>query len=146
KMARLIKLIPAPGSTVEASSLSSSDSLSQSDDPLQQHGQSHQHESPPVVAPDETTLSHCMTMVLLLRLLLLEEPSLSSFSAYNARGTHYGTGSLLLSADHHSLSQRLFGMKLTISEIHALQTQRQSTCCSLRQQEQRPLQSQSQSL
>jgi len=82
-----------------------SDSL----DDLQHH---HHH----TVAPEESMLHLCMTMVILLRILLLED----AFS--NPRASHaYGASHHALSLEHQA---DRFGIQLSIAEIHALQTQR----------------------
>lgn len=68
--------------------------------------------------PEESMLRLCMTMVILLRMLLLED----AFS--NPRGSHaYGASHHGLSLEHHA---DRFGIQLSMAEIHALQTQRYS--------------------
>ncbi|KAI1317908.1 RNA polymerase II mediator complex subunit [Mortierella claussenii] len=77
-------------------------------------------------SPDESTLRLCLTMVVLLRLLLLED----AFS--NPRASHvYGASHHSLSMEHHA--HRL-GIPLTIAETHALQTQRYSRLMAMQQQ------------
>ncbi|KAF8928477.1 RNA polymerase II mediator complex subunit [Dissophora ornata] len=83
------------------------------------HHQQHQ------TAPDEPTLRVCMTMVVLLRLLLLED----SFS--NSRAGHnYGSSHHPLSLEH----AHRFAIQFTVAEIHALQTQRYSRLMVMQQQ------------
>ncbi|KAF9107477.1 RNA polymerase II mediator complex subunit [Mortierella sp. AM989] len=74
----------------------------------------HQHQEP--IALEESRLHLCKTMVSLLRVLLLED----AFS--NPRVNQaYGASHHALSLEHHA---HRFGIQLTISETHALQTQR----------------------
>ncbi|KAF9981469.1 RNA polymerase II mediator complex subunit [Mortierella antarctica] len=89
----------------------------QADDSLQQ------------AIPDEATLNLCKTLVRLLRLLLIEDAST------NPR-THqpYGASHLAISAGH-SLDQ--FGIRLTIAEVHALQTQRYANLVAMHKQKSR---------
>ncbi|KAG0305990.1 RNA polymerase II mediator complex subunit [Dissophora globulifera] len=103
-------------------------SISQGDHLDDMHHQHHQH-----AAPDEPTLRLCMTMVLLLRMLLLED----AFSS--PRAAHaYGSSHHVLSLEQHT--QRS-GIPLTIAEIHALQTQRYSRLMVMQQQSRRELDS-----
>ncbi|KAF9284208.1 RNA polymerase II mediator complex subunit [Mortierella alpina] len=76
----------------------------------------HADDSSQQAIPEEAVLNLCKTLVRLLRLLLIEDAST------NPR-THqpYGTSHLAISAGH-SLDQS--GIRLTIAEVHALQTQR----------------------
>ncbi|KAG0201412.1 RNA polymerase II mediator complex subunit [Mortierella sp. GBA30] len=80
----------------------------------QQHDDSLQQQ--PQAIPDEATLNLCKTLVRLLRLLLLED-------AFINQRTHqpYGASHLGMSAVNPSDQ---LGIRLTIAEIHALQTQR----------------------
>ncbi|KAF9937690.1 RNA polymerase II mediator complex subunit [Modicella reniformis] len=90
------------------------------------HHHHHHHHQLHQSIPEESMLRLCMTMVILLRLLLLED----AFS--NSRATHaYGTSHHTLSLEHHA---DRFGMQLTIAEIHALQTQRYSRLAAVQPQ------------
>ncbi|KAG0022181.1 RNA polymerase II mediator complex subunit [Podila clonocystis] len=81
--------------------------------PSQHHG--HADESQATI-PDEPTLRLVMTMVLLLRLLLIEESSsCTKANGYSGSGLHHS---------HHQFGDPKIGFQLTLAEIHALQTQR----------------------
>ncbi|KAG0369656.1 RNA polymerase II mediator complex subunit [Gamsiella multidivaricata] len=91
-------------------------------DQLDEMQQQHQHQN----VPDESTLRLCMTIVVLLRLLLLEDAFSDPRASHAYGASHHG-----LSLEHHT--HRL-GIQLTIAEIHALQTQRYSRLMAMQQQ------------
>ncbi|KAF9994218.1 RNA polymerase II mediator complex subunit, partial [Entomortierella chlamydospora] len=88
------------------------------------HPEDMQHQEPIIL--EESKLRLCRTMVILLRLLLLED------AFPNSRANHaYGASHHALSLGHHT---HRFGIQLTISEIHALQTQRYWRLMAMQQQ------------
>ncbi|KAF9020148.1 RNA polymerase II mediator complex subunit, partial [Haplosporangium bisporale] len=100
-------------SSIQPSSLGASHHHPHHHHPPQHHGHS---DEPQATIPDEATLRLVMTMVLLLRLLLIEESSsCTKANGYGGSGLHHS---------HHQFGDPRIGFQLTLAEIHALQTQR----------------------